>query len=150
MSLSYNCPDRQSFVFLSCPLTTTVHSWPPLLYLLRILPPTVSPPRRCTFATLFTLLLLQIHGRSCGSVRDAITQSASFEKERPMNPLSPLETKENGEVQVAFSNEDSSRLSGRREANQFSNGNMFWPNRHTWNEDCYIYHRLILFFKRNL
>lgn len=105
--LSYNCPDRWSCIFLLYPLTTTLHFWPPLLYLFRILPPP-SPPRRCTSVTLFTLLLLQIHGHSCCTVRDAITQSASFEKERLMNPLSPFQTKGNGEVQVAFSNEDNS------------------------------------------
>jgi len=58
------------------------------------LPPTVSSSH---LDPIRAFLILQIRGHSRRNVHDAITQSASFEKERSMDPLSLSEAKGNEE-----------------------------------------------------
>jgi len=100
MSLSYNCPD--SHLYFSLPVNQLNYVFSIFLYFTS-LPPTVSSSLM-HLDPVRAFLILQIRGHSHRNVRDAITQSASFEKERSMDPLSLSEAKGNEEEWVREDN----------------------------------------------
>lgn len=72
------------------------HAYSRLLHTLapNLFPPIVSLSPMLPRDLIRALQLLQIRGHSRRGMLDAITQSASFEKERSMDPLSPSPSNE--------------------------------------------------------